>query len=53
MAGRVPLALRVYQLASAAGSPLAQQVLARRLDRGKEHPERLAERRGDGDHHAA
>ncbi len=47
MAGRVPLALRVYQLASAAGSPLAQQVLARRLHRGKEHPERLAERRGE------
>ncbi len=47
MAGRVPLALRVYQLASVAGSPLAQQVLARRLDRGKEHPERLAERRGE------
>ena len=35
------------ELASAAGSPLAQQVLARRLDRGKEHPERLAERRGE------
>ncbi|MFZ3334630.1 MAG: 3-deoxy-D-manno-octulosonic acid transferase, partial [Xanthobacteraceae bacterium] len=47
MAGSVPLALRVYRLASAAGSPLAQQVLARRLDRGKEHPERLAERRGE------
>ena len=47
MAGRVPLALRLYQLASAAGSPMASQVLARRLYRGKEHPERLAERRGE------
>jgi len=47
VAGSVPLALRVYQLASAAGSPLARKVLARRLDRGKEHPERLAERRGE------
>ncbi len=47
MAGRVPLALRLYQLASAVGSPLAQQILARRLRRGKEHPERLAERRGE------
>ena len=47
MAGRVPFALRLYQLASAAGSPMAPQVLARRLHRGKEHPERLGERRGE------
>lgn len=47
MAGRLPLALRFYRLASAAGSPMAQRVLARRLLRGKEHPERLAERRGE------
>ncbi len=53
MAGRLPLALRLYQLASAAGSPLAPQLLARRLDRGKEHPERLAERRGEATMHAA
>jgi 3-deoxy-D-manno-octulosonic-acid transferase len=44
---RLPFALRVYQWASAAGSPVAPQVLARRLSRGKEHPERLAERRGE------
>ena len=44
---RLPLALRLYQLASVAGSPVAPQVLARRLTRGKEHPERLAERRGE------
>lgn len=45
--GRLPLALRLYQLASAAGSPVAPRVLARRLQRGKEHPERLSERRGE------
>jgi 3-deoxy-D-manno-octulosonic-acid transferase len=45
--GRLPLALRVYQWASAAGSPMAPQVLARRLTRGKEHPERIDERRGE------
>jgi 3-deoxy-D-manno-octulosonic-acid transferase len=44
---RLPFALRLYQWASAAGSPAAPQVLARRLSRGKEHPERLAERRGE------
>jgi 3-deoxy-D-manno-octulosonic-acid transferase len=47
MPDRLPLALRLYQMASAAGSPMAPQVLARRLHRGKEHPERLAERRGE------
>ena len=47
MARRLPLALRIYQLASAAGSPVAGQVLASRLQRGKEHPERLCERRGE------
>ena len=44
---RLPLALRLYQFASAAGSPAAPQVLARRLKRGKEHAERLSERRGE------
>ena len=47
MPDRLPLALRLYQLASAAGSPIAPQLLARRLNRGKEHPQRLAERRGE------
>ncbi|HEX3937744.1 MAG TPA: 3-deoxy-D-manno-octulosonic acid transferase [Xanthobacteraceae bacterium] len=47
MTGRLPLALRLYQLASAAGAPMAPQVLALRLYRGKEHPQRLAERRGE------
>jgi 3-deoxy-D-manno-octulosonic-acid transferase len=44
---RLPLALRLYRWASFLGSPIAPQVLARRLARGKEHPERLAERRGE------
>ena len=47
MPDRLPFALRLYQLASVAGSPVAPQVLARRLNRGKEHPERLPERRGE------
>jgi 3-deoxy-D-manno-octulosonic-acid transferase len=45
---RLPLALRLYQLASSAVTPVAApRLLARRLDRGKEHPQRLAERRGE------
>jgi 3-deoxy-D-manno-octulosonic-acid transferase len=44
---RLPFALRLYQWASVAGAPVAPQVLARRLSRGKEHPERLSERRGE------
>jgi 3-deoxy-D-manno-octulosonic-acid transferase len=47
MANRLPLVLRLYQLASVAGSPMAPRLLARRLTRGKEHPERLGERRGE------
>jgi 3-deoxy-D-manno-octulosonic-acid transferase len=45
---RLPLTLRLYQFASSAVTPMAApRLLARRLDRGKEHPERLAERRGE------
>jgi len=44
---RLPLALRAYRLASRAATPLVPRLLARRLDRGKEHPERLGERRGE------
>ena len=48
MPDRLPLALRLYQLASSAVTPVAApRLLARRLDRGKEHPERMAERRGE------
>jgi 3-deoxy-D-manno-octulosonic-acid transferase len=44
----LPLALRLYQLASFAAAPIAApRLLARRLDRGKEHPVRLGERRGE------
>ena len=44
----LPLALRLYQFASFAAAPIAAPRLrARRLDRGKEHPERLGERRGE------
>jgi len=44
---RLPLALRLYQFASFAAAPLAQRLLARRLNRGKEDPARLGERRGE------
>jgi 3-deoxy-D-manno-octulosonic-acid transferase len=44
---RTPVALRVYRLASRAATPLARRLLAKRLDRGKEHPTRIAERRGE------
>jgi 3-deoxy-D-manno-octulosonic-acid transferase len=43
----LPLALRMYRFASRAASPLAPRLLARRLRKGKEHPARLAERRGE------
>jgi len=44
---RLPLALRAYRLASRAATPLTPWLLAERLDRGREHPTRLAERRGE------
>src|SRR4051812_6406521 len=43
---RLPLTLRAYALLTAAAAPLAHQLLNRRLKRGKEHPQRMAERRG-------
>jgi 3-deoxy-D-manno-octulosonic-acid transferase len=46
VAKRLPLALHLYQSACSLGSPIASQVLTRRLKRGKEHPERMAERLG-------
>ena len=46
MAKRLPLALHLYKSACSLGSPIASQVLTRRLKRGKEHPERIAERLG-------
>ena len=47
MPDRLPLALRVYRLASRAATPLVPRLLAKRLARGKEHPARLGERRGE------
>jgi 3-deoxy-D-manno-octulosonic-acid transferase len=46
VAESLPFALRFYRLASAVGSPLAPRLLARRRKRGKEHPDRMAERLG-------
>jgi 3-deoxy-D-manno-octulosonic-acid transferase len=47
LSDRLPLALRVYRLASRTAAPLAPRLLAKRLDRGKEHAARLSERRGE------
>lgn len=47
MPRRLPLSLRAYQLASSAAAPIAPQFLAQRLNRGKEHPARMPERRGE------
>jgi 3-deoxy-D-manno-octulosonic-acid transferase len=47
LAERVPFAFVAYRLLTAALTPLSGYFLARRLKRGKEHPERLAERRGE------
>ncbi len=46
MAERLPFTFLAYRVLTAALTPLSGLVLARRLKRGKEHPERLAERRG-------
>jgi 3-deoxy-D-manno-octulosonic-acid transferase len=47
VAERLPLTLRAYRRLSAAATPLAPLVLARRLKRGKEDARRIAERRGE------
>ena len=47
MAERLPFGLRVYRKAMAAATPLAPVLLSYRLKRGKEHPERMVERRGE------
>jgi 3-deoxy-D-manno-octulosonic-acid transferase len=44
---RLPLALQAYRFASVAAAPLAPRLLAWRGKHGKEHPARLAERRGE------
>jgi 3-deoxy-D-manno-octulosonic-acid transferase len=43
----LPLTLRVYHLLTSAAVPLANALLKYRLKRGKEHNERLPERRGE------
>jgi 3-deoxy-D-manno-octulosonic-acid transferase len=46
VADRSPLTLQAYRLLTAAALPAADLLLNYRLKRGKEHPERLPERRG-------
>jgi len=43
----MPVTLRAYRLLSAMAAPLALLILARRVRRGKEHRQRLSERRGE------
>jgi len=47
VAERLPLTLRTYWRLAAAAAPLAPVLLSRRLSRGKEHPARVGERRGE------
>jgi 3-deoxy-D-manno-octulosonic-acid transferase len=47
LAERLPLTLRAYALLTAATTPLVPYLLKRRLARGKEHPQRIDERRGE------
>ena len=46
MVSRLPLTLQVYRLLTAAAGLAAGLLLNQRRNRGKEHPERLPERRG-------
>ena len=46
MADRTPLSLKAYRVATAMSVPLADMLLKYRLKRGKEHPSRWTERRG-------
>jgi 3-deoxy-D-manno-octulosonic-acid transferase len=47
LSDRLPLALRAYRFASRAATPLAPWLLTERLNRGREDPLRLSERRGE------
>ena len=47
MAERLPATLRAYRLLTTAAAPFVPVLLALRLKKGKEHPVRLAERRGE------
>ena len=44
---RLPAGLMIYRLVSRAAAPFAPMLLARRAKRGKEHRQRLSERRGE------
>src|SRR5437764_5618975 len=44
---RLPWTLRAYRAIASMATPMSRLVLASRLKRGKEHPQRLAERRGE------
>jgi 3-deoxy-D-manno-octulosonic-acid transferase len=46
LANSLPMTLRVYQRLSSAMLPLAPALIKRRLQQGKEDPERIGERRG-------
>lgn len=46
-APRLPFTLRAYRSLSGLATPILRLVLARRLSRGKEHPQRMGERRGE------
>src|SRR5215210_1708161 len=47
VAERLPWTLRAYASFARMATPLSRLVLASRLKRGKEHPQRLGERRGE------
>ncbi len=49
MASSLPMTLRIYRRLSAAAAPLAPALIKRRLQQGKEDPERVSERRGVSD----
>ena len=49
MASSLPMTLRLYRRLSAAAVPLAPVLIKRRLQQGKEDPERVSERRGVSD----
>ncbi|NVO17126.1 MAG: 3-deoxy-D-manno-octulosonic acid transferase [Rhodoplanes sp.] len=47
MVERLPFTFAAYRFATTVATPFARYLLAHRLKRGKEHPERIAERRGE------
>ncbi len=47
MVERVPMTLAAYRMVTAASTAIVPHLLEARLKRGKEHPDRIAERRGE------